>query len=140
MRTDCMSLNVRKQSMIKQKSEKMKQTNGIISDEQLAAYLEGALSEHDAELVKQYMDVDTLEVLNVSQRALADYSDNNNVLVSNISAGRVAAFVPINTCYNCCYPYPSAMQDFSDIINKEEENPDSDLEGDIDPDDSLYDR
>lgn len=41
-----------------------------ISDEELAAYLEGMLSEGDSAKVDAFMDLDTLEVLNVAKKGL----------------------------------------------------------------------
>lgn len=48
-----------------------------ISDEELAAYLEGLLSENDSETVKTAMDFDTFEVLNVSRKAIDGYFAEN---------------------------------------------------------------
>lgn len=47
----------------------MKHYNGI-SDEELAAYLEGMLSDDDSAKVDASMDIDTLEVLNVAKKGL----------------------------------------------------------------------
>lgn len=56
----------------------MKQFNKI-SDEELAAYLEGMLSEQEASQVNEAMDIDTLEVLSVSRKALEQFPADNVV-------------------------------------------------------------
>lgn len=48
-----------------------------ISDEELAAYLEGMLSEENSARVDAAMDIDTLEVLNVSRKALDEFPTDN---------------------------------------------------------------
>lgn len=45
-----------------------------ISDEELAAYLDGVLSEQYAARVNSRMDVDTLEVLNASLRGMEKFT------------------------------------------------------------------
>lgn len=45
-----------------------------ISDEELAAYLEGMLADEDTALINQGMDFDTYEVLNVSRQAMDEFS------------------------------------------------------------------
>ena len=54
----------------------MKQFNKI-SDEELAAYLEGMLSDKESAMVDAVMDIDTLEILNVSRKALDEFSTDN---------------------------------------------------------------
>jgi hypothetical protein len=54
----------------------MKQFNKI-SDEELAAYLEGMLSEKESVRIDVAMDVDMLEVLNVSRKAMNEYPSDN---------------------------------------------------------------
>ena len=54
----------------------MKQFNKI-SDEELAAYLEGMLSDKESAMVDAAMDIDTLEILNVSRKALDEFSTDN---------------------------------------------------------------
>lgn len=51
----------------------------IITDEQLAAYIEGLASCGQQNLIERNMDVDTLEVLGVSRRALEEF-DSSNVI------------------------------------------------------------
>jgi len=51
----------------------------IITDEQLAAYIEGLASCGQQEWVERNMDVDTLEVLGVSRKALEEF-DGDNVI------------------------------------------------------------
>ena len=54
----------------------MKQFNKI-SDEELAAYLEGMLSDKESAMVDAVMDLDTLEILNVSRKALDEFPTDN---------------------------------------------------------------
>ena len=54
----------------------MKQFNKI-SDEELAAYLESMLSEKESARIDAAMDIDTLEILNVSRKALDEFSADN---------------------------------------------------------------
>ena len=54
----------------------MKQLNKI-SDEELAAYLEGMLSDKETAMVDAAMDIDTLEILNVSRKALDEFPTDN---------------------------------------------------------------
>lgn len=56
----------------------MKQFNKI-SDEELAAYLEGMLSEQDTAKVDNAMDIDTLEILSVSRQAMNEFHKGNVV-------------------------------------------------------------
>lgn len=53
-----------------------------ISDEELAAYLEHALPAEENERVEAAMDVDTLEVLGVARRALAEFEAGETELPS----------------------------------------------------------
>ena len=48
-----------------------------ISDEELAAYLEGMLSEKESAKVDAAMDVDTFEILNVSRKAIDEFPSDN---------------------------------------------------------------
>lgn len=48
-----------------------------ISDEELAAYLEGMLSDKESAKVDAAMDIDTLEVLNVSRKAIDKLKSDN---------------------------------------------------------------
>lgn len=54
----------------------MKQFNKI-PDEKLAAYLEGLLSDKETAVVDTAMDIDTLEILNVSRKALEEFPTDN---------------------------------------------------------------
>ena len=58
------------------KSKIMKQFYKI-SDEELAAYLEGMLSDKESVKVDAVMDIDTLEILNVSRRAIDEFPSDN---------------------------------------------------------------
>ncbi len=66
----------------------MKQFNKI-SDEELAAYLEGMLSDKESAKVDAAMDLDTLEILNVSRKAVDEFPSDN--VISLPSWGNVAA-------------------------------------------------
>lgn len=48
-----------------------------LSDEELAAYLEGMFSEDKGQMPESSMDIDTLEVLGVSKRALEKFPADN---------------------------------------------------------------
>lgn len=54
----------------------MKQFNKI-SDEELAAYLEGMLPDEESTKVDASMDIDTLEILNVSRKAIDEFPSDN---------------------------------------------------------------
>ena len=54
----------------------MKQYNKI-SDEELAAYLEGMLSGEGTTRIDAAMDIDTLEILSVSGKALEEFPADN---------------------------------------------------------------
>lgn len=56
----------------------MKELNGI-SDEELAAYMENVLSDRETERIDRTMDVDTMEVLGVSRRAMNEFGNGNEV-------------------------------------------------------------
>lgn len=63
-----------------------------ISDEELAAYLEGMLSEENSARVDAAMDIDTLEVLNVSRNALEEFPSDNIVTLpswDNVAAASI---------------------------------------------------
>ena len=66
----------------------MKQFNKI-SDEELAAYLEGMLSEKESARIDAAMDIDTLEILNVSRKAIDEFPSDNVITLP--SWGNVAA-------------------------------------------------
>lgn len=89
----------------------MKQFNKI-SDEELAAYLEGLLSDKDSALVDAAMDIDTLEILNVSRKALDEFHADN--VISLPSWENVAATL-IRPMYE-----PLAMAGFLGDSNADE--------------------
>lgn len=66
----------------------MKQFNKI-SDEELAAYLEGMLSDKESAMIDAAMDIDTFEILNVSRKALDEFPTDN--VISLPSWDNVAA-------------------------------------------------
>jgi len=89
----------------------MKQFNKI-SDEELAAYLEGMLSDNESAMVDVAMDVDTLEILNVSRKAMDEFPSDN--VISLPSWGNVAA-TSIRPMYE-----PLAMAGFLGDSNTDE--------------------
>ena len=99
----------------------MKQFNKI-SDEELAAYLEGMLSDIELAKVDAAMDIDTLEVLNVSRKAIGEFPSDN--IISLPSWENVTA-ASVHTLYE-----PLAMAGFLG-----ESNTDETVEGEIGEDD-----
>lgn len=89
----------------------MKQLNKI-SDEELAAYLEGMLSDKESAMVDAAMDIDTLEILNVSRKALDEFPADN--VISLPSWNNVAA-ASIRPMYE-----PLAMAGFLGDSNADE--------------------
>lgn len=83
-----------------------------ISDEELAAYLEGMLSEKESARVDAAMDVDTLEVLSVSRKAIDEFPSEN--VISLPSWGNVSA-ASIQPMYE-----PLAMAGFLGDSNADE--------------------
>ena len=98
----------------------MKQFNKI-SDEELAAYLEGMLSDKESVMVDAAMDIDTLEILNVSRRAINEFPSEN--VISLPSWGNVSA-ASIRPMYE-----PLAMAGFLGDSNADE-TADEELEED----------
>ena len=69
----------------------MKQFNKI-SDEELAAYLEGMLSDKKSAMVDAAMDLDTFEILNVSRKALDEFPSENVISLpswENVAASSI---------------------------------------------------
>lgn len=91
--------------------EFMRQFN-IISDEELAAYLDGMLSDKESAKVDAAMDIDTLEILNVSRKAIDKFQSDN--VISLPSWENVAA-ASIRPMYE-----PLAMAGFLGDSNAEE--------------------
>ncbi len=89
----------------------MKQFNKI-SDEELAAYLEGMLSDKESAKVDAAMDIDTLEILNVSRKAIDEFASDD--IISLPSWGSVAA-ASISPTYE-----PLAMAGFLGDCNADE--------------------
>lgn len=54
----------------------MKKFNKI-SDEELAAYLDGMLTDMESAKIDAMMDIDTFEILNVSRKAIDEFSSDN---------------------------------------------------------------
>ena len=98
----------------------MKQFNKI-SDEELAAYLEGMLSDKESAMVDAAMDIDTFEILNVSRKALDEFPTDN--VISLPSWDNVAA-ASIRPMYE-----PFAMAGFLGDSNADE-TADEELEED----------
>lgn len=72
----------------------MKQCNKI-SDEELAAYLEGMLSGEDTARIDAAMDIDTLEILNVSGKALEEFPEDNVIPLPAWNNVAAASATPI---------------------------------------------
>lgn len=89
----------------------MKQFNKI-SDEELAAYIEGMLSEKESARIDANMDIDTLEILNVSRKAMDEFPSDNVITLP--SWGNVAA-ASIRPMYE-----PLAMAGFLGDSNADE--------------------
>lgn len=69
----------------------MKQFNKI-SDEELAAYLEGMLPDKESAKVDAAMDIDTLEILNASRMALDEFPTDNVISLpswENVAAASI---------------------------------------------------
>lgn len=81
----------------------MKKFNKI-SDEELAAYLEGMLSEKQSARIDAAMDIDTLEILNVSRKAIGEFPSDN---VITLPSWRNVAAASIHQMYG-----PLAMVGF----------------------------
>ena len=99
----------------------MKQFNKI-SDEELAAYLESMLSEKESARIDAAMDIDTLEILNVSRKAIDEFPSDNVITLP--SWGNVAA-ASIRPMYE-----PLAMAGFLGDSNADE-TADEEIEDDI---------
>ncbi len=100
----------------------MKQFNKV-SDEELAAYLEGMLSEQDTTKVDNAMDIDTLEILSVSRQAMNEFHKGTVIELpswKNVSAVSAS----IRPLYE-----PLAMAGFLGDSNSDEEN-EEDIETD----------
>ena len=72
----------------------MKQFNKI-SDEELAAYLEGMLSDKESAMVDAAMDIDTFEILNVSRNALGEFPTDNVISLPSWDNVAAAAIRPM---------------------------------------------
>ena len=94
-----------------------------ISDEELAAYLEGMLSEENSAKVDAAMDIDTLEVLNVSRNALEEFPSDNIVTLPSWDNVAVASIRPMYE--------PLAMAGFLGDCNSEETEDEETEEDDI---------
>ena len=89
----------------------MKQYNKI-SDEELAAYLEGMLSVEDTSRIDAAMDIDTLEVLSVAGKALDEFPSDNVVSLPSWNNVAATSVHPIYT--------PMAMAGFLGDSNSDE--------------------
>lgn len=86
-----------------------------ISDEELAAYLDGILPEQEIKRINNEMDVDTFEVLTVSRRAMNDFSSDKVIDLpswENVSV-RSTSFNPLTDTL--------AMAGFLGEINSDED-------------------
>lgn len=89
----------------------MKQYNKI-SDEELAAYLEGMLSVEDTSRIDAAMDIDTLEVLSVAGKALDEFPSDN---VVSLPSWNNVATTSVHPIYR-----PMAMAGFLGDSNSDE--------------------
>lgn len=100
----------------------MKQFNKI-SDEELAAYLEGMLSDKESAMVDAAMDIDTLEILNVSRKALDEFPTDNVISLPSWDNVAAASIRPMSE--------PLAMAGFLGDSNADE-TADEEIENDND--------
>lgn len=84
-----------------------------ISDEKLAAYLEGMLSANDAARVETNMDMDTFEILNVSRNAMRKFPADD---VISLPSWDDVTDVPVHSMYE-----PLAMAGFLGENHADEE-------------------
>ena len=89
----------------------MKQFNKI-SDEELAAYLEGMLSEKESARIDATMDIDMLEVMSVSSKAIDEFPSDNVVTLPSWGNVAAAAIRPMSE--------PFAMAGFLGDSNADE--------------------
>lgn len=69
----------------------MKKINKI-SDEELAAYLDGMLTDVDSAKIDAMMDIDTFEILNVSRKAIDEFPSDNVIALppwGNVAAASI---------------------------------------------------
>lgn len=84
-----------------------------ISDQELAAYLEGMLSDKDSAMIDAAMDIDTLEILNVSRNALDEFSSDRVITLPSWENVAAASIQPMYT--------PLAMAGFLGESNVDED-------------------
>lgn len=72
----------------------MKQFNKI-SDEELAAYLEDMLSEKEYARIDAAMDIDTLEILNVSRKAIDEFPSESVISLPSWKNVEAASIRPM---------------------------------------------
>lgn len=90
----------------------MKQFNNI-SDEDLAVYLDGMLENSEMANIDKMMDIDTLEVLSVSQKAMEEFPSENIIHLPSWDNVAAASIQPIYT--------PLAMAGFLGECNADDE-------------------
>lgn len=88
----------------------------IITDEQLAAYIEGLASCGQQERVERNMDVETLEVLGVSRKALEGFNGSNVVALPSWDdcAGRDDSPKMYNPLAMCGFLGDEEEEDYGD--------------------------
>ena len=87
-----------------------------ISDEALAAYLDGMLSDSDAARIDSLMDIETFEILNVSRKAVSEFRQDNHVSLPSWNE------VKITTIHNVKEPLAMAGFLGSDVSDDENIN------------------
>ena len=89
---------------------------GKISDEELAAYLEDKLSKEKSAMIDAAMDIDTLEILRVSEKAIGEFPVKKRV---TSPSGRNALFASVRCCINETLA-EDLCDNTTDFINEEE--------------------
>lgn len=94
----------------------MKKFNKI-SDEELAAYLERILSDKESGMINAAMDIDALEILNVSRKAMDKFPSSNVISLPSWENMATTSIHPM-------YEEPMAMAGFLGESNAEDVNDD----------------
>lgn len=94
-----------------------------ISDEELAAYLEGMLSDKKSATIDATMNIDTLEILSVTRKAIDEFPADNVVSLPSWDNIAVASVRPMYE--------PMALAGFLGDRNADEVDDDQTDESDI---------
>jgi len=74
-----------------------------ISNEELAAYLDEMLSKEELAKVDSTMDIKTLEILNVSRKAIKEFPTDNVISLPPWSDATANSILKIRTFGNGCF-------------------------------------